>query len=112
MRGILRVCVVFFLSGICSCLMPKHRMQHTLYNITLLYTGSCRLGPWSEWSDCQERESRCVRLRSQEKLEPSSGDHDLIPYKEDCSQPAIEVEDCSPSECENFSKRLRRVFWY
>ena len=50
-----------------------------------------------------------MRMRSQEKLEPATGDHDTIPYKEDCSKPSIEVEDCGEEECENFAKRTRRV---
>ena len=50
-----------------------------------------------------------MRLRYQEKLEPATGDHDTIPFKEDCSNPNIEVEECDAEECENFARRTRRV---
>eukprot|EP00116_Pleurobrachia_bachei_P009930 sb/3470192/ len=71
-------------------------------------TRACRLEPWTEWSDCQIREGRCLKMRYQYKIEPATGDHNTIPNTEDCSNPNIQTEECTGGECDNFSRRLKK----
>ena len=70
--------------------------------------GACRRGPWSEWSECMIIGGACTKRRSQEKIEPNAGDHDLIPYRENCAEPAIEYQSCDESLC-NAARILRSL---